>query len=133
MCFSLNPFDAIDLTNQTICRGSWRTDRTARNCVCLFELSFYAEKKQKRHRFCSDFYAYDLLITNQLLYQLSYTSVEIGLPASYPLYAPKRRIMALKYNINSSGLCQAPFLPDGENFYGSAVLAFPLAFFAARL
>ena len=75
MCFSLNPFDAIDLTNQTICRGSWRTDRTARNCVCLFELSFYAEKKQKRHRFCSDFYAYDLLITNQLLYQLSYTSV----------------------------------------------------------
>ena len=75
----------------------------------------------------------DLLITNQLLYQLSYTSVEIGLPASYPLYAPKRRIMALKYNINSSGLCQAPFLPDGENFYGSAVRAFPLAFFAARL
>ncbi|MFR8461304.1 MAG: hypothetical protein ACLVEX_08940 [Ruthenibacterium lactatiformans] len=75
----------------------------------MFELSFYAEKKQKRHRFCSDFYAYDLLITNQLLYQLSYTSVEIGLPASYPLYAPKRRIMALKYNINSSGLCQAPF------------------------
>ena len=70
----------------------------------------------------------DLLITNQLLYQLSYTSVEIGLPASYPLYAPKRRIMALKYNINSSGLCQAPFLPDGENFYGSAVRAFPLAF-----
>ena len=70
-----------------------------------------------------------LLITNQLLYQLSYTSVEIGLPASYPLYAPKRRIMALKYNINSSGLCQAPFLPDGENFYGSAVRAFPLAFF----
>ena len=91
------------------------------------------EKKQQRHRFCSDFYAYDLLITNQLLYQLSYTSVEIGLPASYPLYAPKRRIMALKYNINSSGLCQAPFLPDGENFYGSAVRAFPLAFFAARL
>ena len=75
----------------------------------------------------------DLLITNQLLYQLSYTSVEIGLPASYPLYAPKRRIMALKYNINSSGLCQAPFLPDGENFYGSAVRAFPLAFFAVRL
>ena len=65
--------------------------------------------------------------------KLSYTSVEIGLPASYPLYAPKRRIMALKYNINSSGLCQAPFLPDGENFYGSAVRAFPLAFFAARL
>ncbi len=32
------------------------------------------EKKQKRHRFCSDFYAYDLLITNQLLYRLSYTS-----------------------------------------------------------
>ena len=62
--------------------------------------------------------------------KLSYTSVEIGLPASYPLYAPKRRIMALKYNINSSGLCQAPFLPDGENFYGSAVRAFPLAFFA---
>ena len=75
----------------------------------------------------------DLLITNQLLYQLSYTSVEIVLPASYPLYAPKRRIMALKYNIKSSGLCQAPFLPDGENFYGSAVRAFPLAFFAARL
>ena len=75
----------------------------------------------------------DLLITNQLLYQLSYTSVEIGLPASYPLYAPKRRIMAPKYNINSSGLCQAPFLPDGENFYGSAVRAFPLAFFAVRL
>ena len=36
------------------------------------------EKKQKRHRFCSDFYAYDLLITNQLLYQLSYTSVEMA-------------------------------------------------------
>ena len=87
------------------------------------------KKKQKRHRFCSDFYAYDLLITNQLLYQLSYTSVEIGLPASYPLYAPKRRIMALKYNINSSGLCQAPFLPDGENFYGSAVRAFSSCFF----
>ena len=108
--------------------------RQNRSELCVFVRAIIlCRKKQKRHRFCSDFYAYDLLITNQLLYQLSYTSVEIGLPASYPLYAPKRRIMALKYNINSSGLCQAPFLPDGENFYGSAVRAFPLAFFAARL
>ena len=58
--------------------------------MCLFELSFYAEKKQKRHRFCSDFYAYDLLITNQLLYQLSYTSIS---PAN-------RIIPELSLNVN---------------------------------
>ena len=67
-------------------------------------------------------------ITNQLLYQLSYTSVEIGLPASYPLYAPKRRIMALKYNINSSGLSEPLFTGRRKTFYGARYAPFPLAF-----
>ena len=80
--------------------------------------------------FCSEF---PDSVTNQLLYQLSYTSVEIGLPASYPLYAPKRRIMALKYNINSSGLCQAPFYRTEKTFTGARYAPFLLLFCRAAL
>ena len=71
----------------------------------------------------------DLLITNQLLYQLSYTSVEIGLPASYPLYAPKRRIMALKYNIQFLRPLSSPFFTGRrKTFTGARYAPFLLLF-----